>query len=40
MICKECATEMFAQRNGEELIFKCPNPKCKDYGYKDRKEEK
>ena len=39
MKCKECNTEMLIDRvdeleETEVFHYKCPNPQCKNYGYK------
>lgn len=39
MKCGKCDTEMMVDRvtrngNQETFDYKCPNPKCPDYGYK------
>ena len=44
MKCKECNTEMFIDRvdeadNTEVFHYKCPNPECKNYGYKKEAEQ-
>ena len=43
MKCKECNTEMFIDSvdevdNTEVFHYKCPNPECKNYGYKKKEE--
>lgn len=43
MKCKVCDTEMFIDRvdeleETEVFHYKCPNPQCKNYGYKEEAE--
>ena len=45
MKCRKCQTEMFRDSVKEEeerkiAFYKCPNPKCERFGYKDDKGEK
>jgi hypothetical protein len=44
MLCKDCKTEMFVDTvtesdNTETYHYKCPNPQCTNYGYKNIKVE-
>ena len=43
MKCKECNTEMLIDKVDEAYYtevfhYKCPNPNCKNYGYKKETE--
>ena len=45
MKCKECQTEMFIDSttvvgNSETFNYKCPNPKCANYGYGGGEDER
>ena len=45
MKCVKCKTEMMRDRVKEEetrkiAYYKCPNPKCERFGYKDMKGAK
>ena len=44
MKCRKCQTEMLRDRVKEEedrkiAFYKCPNPKCERFGYKDKEKE-
>lgn len=46
MKCKVCDTEMLVDRSVEDIekgtetfIYKCPNPRCENYGYKEEPSE-
>lgn len=44
MKCKECNTEMFIDSTNiveysETFIYKCPNPQCVNYGYREGRGE-
>lgn len=43
MKCEVCDTEMFIDKtervgNTEMFLYKCPNPNCENYGYKEEAE--